>query len=61
MRIASLLHGSGRPESAEPTEIYVPGFIQSLRRQKKVVFAAIRDGSSLQTLQAVLTPTQAEE
>jgi asparaginyl-tRNA synthetase len=39
----------------------INGFVRSVRKQKRVAFAAIGDGSSLQTVQAVLTPEQAEE
>ena len=38
----------------------VNGFISSVRKQKRVAFAAVSDGSTLDTLQAVLTPEQAE-
>jgi len=31
-----------------------------VRKQKRVAFAAVGDGSSLHTIQAVLTPEQAE-
>jgi len=49
-------------ESAVPegSTIQVNGFVQSVRKLKKVAFAAIRDGSSLQPLQAVLSPEQAQ-
>lgn len=60
-RIATLLHNSGRPDSNASKEIQISGFVQSLRKQKKIAFAAIKDGSSLQPLQAILTPAQAEE
>ncbi|KAK4890446.1 asparaginyl-tRNA synthetase [Elasticomyces elasticus] len=36
--------------------VNVHGWVQSLRRQKKVAFAAITDGSTLDTFQAVLKP-----
>lgn len=35
-------------------------FVRSVRKQKRVAFAALGDGSSLQTVQAVLTPQQAD-
>ncbi|KAF2814879.1 asparaginyl-tRNA synthetase [Mytilinidion resinicola] len=40
--------------------VTVNGFIRTVRKQKRVAFAAIGDGSSLQSLQAVLSPAQAE-
>jgi hypothetical protein len=58
-RIASLLH---HPYSAVPAgeSLTVNGFVRSVRRQKRIAFAAIGDGSTLKPLQAVLTPDQAE-
>jgi asparaginyl-tRNA synthetase len=38
----------------------VNGFVRTVRKQKRVAFAAIGDGSSIQTVQAVLTPEQAD-
>lgn len=40
----------------EKGKFEVNGYVQSIRKQKKVVFVAVRDGSCLQTLQAVLQP-----
>jgi len=40
--------------------VTVHGFVQSVRKQKKIAFAALSDGSSLEPLQAVLQPQQAE-
>lgn len=40
--------------------VIVHGFVQSIRKQKKVAFAALSDGSSIEPLQVVLTPDQAE-
>lgn len=37
------------------------GFIRSVRKQKRFAFAEISDGSTIQTLQAILTPDQAAE
>lgn len=48
--------------SAEGTEIpavTLNGFVRSVRKQKRVAFAAVGDGSSLQTVQVVLNPEQA--
>lgn len=41
-------------------EVVINGYIQSIRNQKQRSFAAIGDGSSMQTLQALLTPEQAK-
>jgi hypothetical protein len=40
--------------------ISVNGFVRTVRKQKRVAFASVGDGSSLHSLQAVLTPDQAE-
>jgi asparaginyl-tRNA synthetase len=37
------------------------GFVRTVRKQKRVAFAAIGDGTSLEAVQAVLTPEQAGE
>jgi asparaginyl-tRNA synthetase len=37
----------------------VQGFVRSVRKQKHFAFAEITDGSTIQSLQAVLTPDQA--
>ncbi|RDI84219.1 hypothetical protein Vi05172_g5865 [Venturia inaequalis] len=39
----------------------VDGFVRSIRKQKRVAFATIGDGSTVTPLQAVLTPEQAKE
>ncbi|KAF2641408.1 asparaginyl-tRNA synthetase [Massarina eburnea CBS 473.64] len=48
-----------QPPSSGET-LTLNGFVRSVRKQKRVAFAAIGDGSSLQTVQAVLTPEQAD-
>lgn len=63
--IAELLR---RPDAAtsEPTslpdgeQLTVNGFVRSVRKQKRIAFAVIGDGSTLQTVQAVLAPHLAE-
>ncbi|PQE19231.1 hypothetical protein CJF30_00007577 [Rutstroemia sp. NJR-2017a BBW] len=54
--IANLLERS----PTDPEDITVNGFIRSIRNQKTRSFASIGDGSSLQPLQALLTPEQAQ-
>lgn len=58
--IASLLQRSAGSEAATSTEIEVDGFVRTIRKQKRVAFAAVSDGSSSQPVQAVLNPDQAE-
>lgn len=45
---------------ADPDNVMINGFIRSIRSQKKWTFASIGDGSSLEPLQALLTPEQAQ-
>lgn len=47
-------------QSEENNEVTINGFIHSVRNQKNRSFAAIGDGSCIQTLQALLTPAQAK-
>lgn len=37
------------------------GFVRTVRKQKRVAFAAIGDGTSVEAVQTVLTPEQAKE
>ncbi|EZF33759.1 Asparaginyl-tRNA synthetase [Trichophyton interdigitale] len=50
--------GTG-PSSLDHKELRVQGHVRFLRKQKRFAFAHISDGSSLQPIQAVLTPEQA--
>lgn len=45
----------------ENEEITLKGFIRSVRKQKRFAFAEISDGSTVKSLQAILTPEQAAE
>ncbi|OAL63052.1 asparaginyl-tRNA synthetase [Trichophyton rubrum] len=47
------------PSSLDHKELRVQGHVRFLRKQKRFAFAHISDGSSLQPIQAVLTPEQA--
>jgi len=40
--------------------VSITGFVRSVRRQKRVAFAAVNDGSSPDGLQAVLDPETAK-
>ncbi|KAF2501794.1 mitochondrial carrier [Lophium mytilinum] len=57
---APSLSAGAEPLARSDGTITVNGFIRTVRKQKRVAFAAIGDGSSLQPLQAVLSPEQAE-
>ena len=54
--IAELLRSNSADHSIE-----VNGWIRSVRKQKKVAFVALGDGSSIDPLQAVLKPEQVEQ
>ncbi|ORY15801.1 mitochondrial carrier domain-containing protein [Clohesyomyces aquaticus] len=63
--VASLLEdpASQLPSPDEPSSglaLTINGFVRTVRKQKRVAFAAISDGSSLKTVQAVLSPEQAD-
>lgn len=57
-KLADIL-GDGRCIGSD--RVTVTGFVRSIRKQKRVAFAAIADGSSYEPLQAVLRPDQAKE
>lgn len=64
LRCAELLELSRKDDvarSLENNEVTVQGFIRSVRKQKRFAFAEISDGSTIQSLQAILTPDQAAE
>lgn len=46
-------------EEAKDVDVY--GWVRSLRKQKKIAFAALGDGSTLDPLQAVLKPEDASQ
>jgi asparaginyl-tRNA synthetase len=54
--IATILARDAPIENAE-----VHGWVRSVRKQKKIAFAALGDGSTLDPLQAVLKPEQVEQ
>jgi asparaginyl-tRNA synthetase len=54
--IATILARDAPIEDAE-----VHGWVRSVRKQKKIAFAALGDGSTLESLQAVLKPDQVEQ
>jgi asparaginyl-tRNA synthetase len=64
--IAALLSPSSlsptSPQQGAPSgeTLTINGFVRSVRKQKRVAFAAIGDGSTLKTVQAVFSPEQAE-
>lgn len=53
--------GGSRPRTYENQEITLKGFVRSVRKQKRFAFAEISDGSTVKSLQAILTPEQASE
>ncbi|RII06367.1 hypothetical protein CUC08_Gglean009588 [Alternaria sp. MG1] len=63
--IAELLRPSPQSISAQRTPrdneaLTINGYVRTVRKQKRIAFAAIGDGSTLQTVQAVLPPQLAE-
>jgi hypothetical protein len=60
--VAQLLGSSAKSQTASQDGLVtLNGFVQTVRKQKRVAFAAIGDGTSLDVVQAVLTPEQAKE
>ncbi|KEQ69559.1 asparaginyl-tRNA synthetase [Aureobasidium namibiae CBS 147.97] len=57
--IASLLKSSAETTDESTPEIEINGYVRTIRKQKRIAFAAVGDGSSMQPVQAVLTPDQA--
>ncbi|QSS63528.1 hypothetical protein I7I51_00586 [Histoplasma capsulatum] len=49
----------GSASSLDNRQIRVRGFIRSVRKQKRFAFAEISDGSTIKSVQAILTPEQA--
>ncbi|KAH7085505.1 mitochondrial carrier domain-containing protein [Paraphoma chrysanthemicola] len=64
--IAELLRPSSaqafppQPGPSDGESLQINGYVRSVRKQKRIAFAAIGDGSTLQTIQAVLPPQLAE-
>jgi asparaginyl-tRNA synthetase len=63
--IAELLRPSPQSNSLQraPQDneaLTINGYVRTVRKQKRIAFAAIGDGSTLQTVQAVLPPQLAE-
>lgn len=64
--IADLLRSSPtepsslRPPPSDGETLTVNGYVRTVRKQKRVAFAAIGDGSTLQTVQVVLPPQLAD-
>ncbi|KAF1928810.1 putative asparaginyl-tRNA synthetase Slm5 [Didymella exigua CBS 183.55] len=60
MRSSPLSSTSPR-SSSESETLTVHGYVRSVRKQKRIAFAVIGDGSTLSTVQAVLSPQLAED
>jgi len=58
--IAKLLTSSVLAVRGENSSVTINGFVRSVRKQKSVAFAAIGDGTTVEPLQAVLSPSQAD-
>jgi hypothetical protein len=59
--IAALLRPSAQhPPLPDGGTLTVNGYVRTVRKQKRIAFAAIGDGSTLRTVQAVLPPQLAE-
>ena len=54
MNVSQLLR-----HNAEAKDVDVFGWVRSVRKQKKIGFAAVGDGSTVESVQAVLKPEDA--
>ncbi|KAI4655737.1 hypothetical protein J4E93_000452 [Alternaria ventricosa] len=60
-QISPTQSASSSHRSAQDNEaLTINGYVRTVRKQKRIAFAAIGDGSTLQTVQAVLPPQLAE-
>lgn len=60
LRPGSAPSSSPQPAPCDDQSLKLNGYVRTVRKQKRVAFAAIGDGSTLQTVQAVLSPELAE-
>ncbi|KAI9881198.1 MAG: asparaginyl-tRNA synthetase [Pleopsidium flavum] len=58
--IAQVLETSSTSDRKAPSIVNVAGTVRTVRKQKRISFAAIGDGSTIQPLQIVLEPVQAQ-
>ena len=57
--VAALLKAGALNNPPGPHNVTVTGFVRSVRRQKQRAFVALGDGSSYESLQAVIQPEHA--
>jgi len=60
LRPSSLQLSSSQSRPLDGETLTLNGYVRTVRKQKRVAFAALGDGSTLQTVQAVLPPQLAE-
>lgn len=63
LRCAQILQESKKHDNCSyaDQEVRMHGFIRSVRKQKRIAFAEISDGSTIEPVQAILQPAQAVE
>ena len=63
LRCTQILQESKKLENCSyaDQEVRMHGFIRSVRKQKRIAFAEISDGSTIEPVQAILQPVQAAE
>lgn len=58
LRCAQLLDSTAREDdNLEGKEVRLSGYIKSIRKQKKYAFAQVTDGSSIDSVQAIFSPS----
>jgi asparaginyl-tRNA synthetase len=56
--IRQILYGGGALPPVSPEHVDIHGWVKSVRRQKRIAFAAISDGSCEEGIQAVFSDPQ---
>ncbi|EED20294.1 asparaginyl-tRNA synthetase Slm5, putative [Talaromyces stipitatus ATCC 10500] len=59
--VTGTIAGDTKTHKYENEEVTLKGFVRSVRKQKRFAFAEISDGSTVKSLQAILTPEQAAD
>jgi asparaginyl-tRNA synthetase len=60
LSLSSAQSSSPQSTPVDGRALKINGYVRTVRKQKRIAFAAIGDGSTLQTVQAVLSPQLAE-
>ena len=59
LSVADLLYATNKTRPPQDQSIVFEGYVQAIRKQRMLAFAAIRDGSSVIPVQALIKPEDA--